>query len=277
MIMARIFTKKRLRLTVLLTYLAILYLVVGRSFTQTLPNQLDNLTVSQAYRIGDGIAQIPGSPGCEVYPGSLVCAYRRETSRSSRWWSRTRGGQANNIHALLRVMNRDFAQFPTLDADTIALHLRLGDGICARFDPPCRGKRTSVPNCWERDEDCWYDANSATKQYAYSKHWYASVIKEIKYLNGPHKILIFANIRHWTRTSDPRTNYDVDNAYINSSINFFHKAGFHTVLHATGTADNDFLLMSSARIFVRGGGGYSALVASVVEARDGRVIIPSML
>lgn len=253
------------RITNVLILMFLLYIThIARNSHTRRASEGTNEGVDQwvAYRIGDGIGQRADAPGCETYPSSLVCAYRRETDTE------------NNITALLEVLSRFNASPNTLSPDTVAVHLRLGDGLCAQVDPQCRAETESAPNCWERDQDCWYDPDSMTKQYAYSKRWYAQVVSELQAMRAKN-VVVFANKQHWTRTVDPRSNYDTDDKYIDSFVTFFRVAGFEVSVHQTATPDEDFVLLCSARTFVQGGGGFSALVASVIESRRGRVIVPA--
>lgn len=222
-----------------------------------------------AYRVGDGVAQREDAPGCETYPDSLVCAYKRATR------------VPNHLPTLLRVIEQRalYSDHTPLGSNVVAVHLRLGDGLCAKRDPPCRGARTSTPDCWRYDNDCWYDENSRTKQYAYSRKWYTHMVQDLKELSkrlGSLDMLIFANKMHWTRTPDPRLNYDVDDAYIASFSGFFRQYGLNVTVHNSGTPDDDFLQLCTSTYFVQGGGGFSALIASVVRARGGEVFVPSI-
>ena len=119
------------------------------------------------YRIGDGVALYPGAPACAEFPGSIVCAYHLETN------------QPNNISALVKVL--DQRAKTRIDDDIAVVHVRLGDGLCAKVDEPCRGTKTGDPDCWNHDEDCWYD-NTISRQYTYSKYWYESVISQLQKL-----------------------------------------------------------------------------------------------
>ena len=212
------------------------------------------------YRIGDGVAMHQGSPGCDAFPGSIVCAYLEITD------------QPNNISALVEVL--DGRSIRRIDSDVALVHARLGDGLCAMVDKPCRGTRSGVPDCWNNDEECWFDA-SISRQYAYSKHWYFSVVSQLQ-KHRVKTVHIVGDKFHWTRTPDPRHgNFSVDEAYTQSMARFFRQSGFGVSIHVPQLPDFDFVLLCSAQLFVQGGGGYSALVAHVVEHRGGVVIVPS--
>ena len=211
------------------------------------------------YRIGDGIAFQYGAPGCERYPKSIVCDYTRETK------------EPNDISSLIHVLGKYSEQ---LGDGLAALHVRLGDGLCAQIDPTCREDMKTIPDCWNDDGDCWSDPSSVTKQYAYSRLWYESVVFDLKMTNVS-ALVIVGDKYHWTRTPDPRKgDYSVDDSYLSKLSSFFVSHGFEVCVKEGEPPDTDFALLCSARVFVQGGGGYSALVAEVVRQRGGVVLTP---
>lgn len=219
------------------------------------------------YRLSDGILRQYDAPGCELFPNSLVCMYHHEANDS----------EELNMVALLRVIERNEQRMvKTVHEHTAFVHVRLGDGLCAQYDIQCRGERVDVPSCWESDYDCWRDANSVTKQYCYSKHWYDDVFDQLANLRV-QRIEIIGDMHHWTRTSpDPRKgDFTIDKAYVTDLANALRMRHFDVFVRDPRTPDEDFLYMCSAEVFVQGGGGYSALIASVVEARGGNVLRPS--
>ena len=215
------------------------------------------------YRIGDGIAMYTGAPGCDRFPNSIVCEYQHETS------------EPNDITALIRVLQKQ-PLVDELPGEVVAfVHVRLGDGLCARHDFPCRGERIDEPDCWNDDRDCWFDKNSITKQYAYSKKWYSTVVEQLSLLHSIKQVVILGDKHHWTRTVDPRDgDYTIDDKYLANMAKYFRRHGFLVQIREPSLPDEDFALLCSAKTFVQGGGGYSALIASVVEVRGGIVIKP---
>jgi hypothetical protein len=217
------------------------------------------------YRISDGISRGYGAVGCEHFPDSIVCSYENETSK------------ANDIPALLRVLSKPQWHRAELPIGTVVVHVRLGDGLCAQQDKSCRGDREGIPDCWNYDEDCFRNPYSETKQYAYSKKWYIPVLNSLVLLpEEVRRIIIIGDKRHWTRTPDPRNgNFSVDEAYLKNIENFWRTAFREVTTQVGKSPDEDFITMCSARIFVSGGGGYSALVAKIVRARGGTVFRPT--
>ena len=220
------------------------------------------------YRISDGILRQYDAPGCETYPTSLVCKYHLEVGSKT----------LLDLDALMRVLEQIERQNPlwvSHSTDTALVHLRLGDGLCAQHDPLCRGQRTGVPDCWESDEDCFVNPDSVTKQYAFSRRWYRHIFVLLETLRVRH-VIIIGDKYHWTRTADPRKGeYGVDDTYVANVASEFRSHHFSVSVREPTTPDEDFVRMCSAKTFVQGGGGYSALIASVVESRGGIVLRPS--
>jgi len=161
-----------------------------------------------------------------------------------------------------------------VDKDIALVHARLGDGLCAKYDPPCRGTRNGDPDCWNDEEDGWFD-RSILRHYAYSKNWYEPVISQLHKLEVK-RIFVVVDKFHWTRTPDPRQgDYSVDEGYLDKMVNFFREHGFEADVHVPHLPDSDFMYLCSATIFVRGGGGFSSLIATVVENRGGTLLVPS--
>jgi len=231
------------------------------------------------YRIGDGIKSYryessirDASKVCMRWPGSLLCKYL------------TRTDQANNITVLVDIINQSKIDIPA--ANTTVMHLRLGDGLCGQYNDLskwCRGAKTGTENpttrnCWENDKDCFKSIGGYI--YAYPREYYEQVATELlKSVNNSTTIVVVADPRHWTRSKDMRNgDYSIDFAYRDNVISFFRSKGFIVQIHqSSGKPDDDFAYMCSARNFVRGGGGLSTLISSVVTAQGGRVFNPRKL
>ena len=210
------------------------------------------------YRIGDGVKFYEGAPGCSEFPRSIVCEYQKRTNLS------------NDVSTLMKVLSAFDAERP--DDRTVVVHLRLGDGLCARYDTPCRGTRIDTPSCWDRDSDCWID-KSISRQYAYSKHWYSHILEEIP-ANYTH-VVIVSDKYHWTRITDPRNgDFSVDDHYRERAEQFFAAGGYKIVPRQPKLPDEDFAFMCGAHVFIRGGGGLSELISQVVSQKGGKILTP---
>ena len=210
------------------------------------------------YRIGDIFKEYADAPACDQFPKSIGCKYILEKTRPL------------DIDTLLRILY-NWRIWPTFKPKNTVLHLRLGDGLCLENDIQCHRQRKGAPNCWKFDSDCW---SYKQERYTFSYKWYLSLAKV---LNRNHSLIIVSDDEHWTRYPDPRHgDRSVGSNYKANVINFFRTQGFNVVDRLASTPDNDFAFMSATRVFVKGGGGYSNLIAQLVQARGGTVYEPSL-
>lgn len=199
---------------------------------------------------------------CQQFPHSLGCMYKKS------------GAPSNDIKEMMRILDsRPHVRQPL--PDTVIIHLRLGDGLCVQHDAKCHRLRDGVPNCWLYDEDCWIDHVSEKNilRYAYSKKWYESVVTA---LTPSQKIILVSDDEHWTRIMpDPRgKDRSIGRLYKDNVASYFRSHGFQVKHHIQGSPDEDFIFMCGSRVFVPSGGGFSALVASIVGERNGIIIQP---
>lgn len=220
----------------------------------------EKLSRWEGYRINDGVHQMAENQ-CDVHPFSIVCKYRTETIEPC------------HIPTLISIMD-NFKVKDIPNKHTAVIHVRLGDGLCQRVDPVCRGDRTNEPDCWHRGTDCWFD-QQLDRRYAFSKVQYIGIFKVLHKI-GVKSAVIVGDPRHWTRTADLRErDYSVDEAYVRNMVATMQTYGISTQVRQTQSPDEDFLYMCSAKIFVRGGGGFSKLIATIVkEYRNGTVFDP---
>jgi len=244
-------------------------------------NTKDDSVSWNDYRIGDGVifGTLKKKKVCEQWPDSLLCEYLKRTSQKKNstiladivsQWNTSRGRHTNKPCT-----------------STTVLHLRLGDGLCGRYDlgswsgTRCKGAKVGttnarIPSCWEKDTDCF--VNQHKDFYAYPKNYYEPVATDLlESVGNVTRIVVVADPSHWTRNKDMRNgNFSIDYAYRDNVISFFRSKGFHNikVRKDSSRPDEDFVFMSSAQNFVQGGGGYSELISSVVSANGGRVFKP---
>ena len=219
------------------------------------------LAAWDGYRLSDAIHQFADDDQCEEHSDSIICLYRSRTDAVA------------DMSVLAPILG-SFSRKDVPGYASAVLHARLGDGLCQRYDYICRGNRTDIPNCWEHDEDCWFDAQ-IPRRYTFSRVWYDAVPDKLREY-GVKEIVIVGDPRHWTRTPDLRRgDYSVDTAYVWSIVKFFQKFQFSVRVRQPGTPDEDFAYMCSAKVFIQGGGGLSALVSEVVRYQNGFVIVPN--
>ena len=70
----------------------------------------------------------------------------------------------------------------------------------------------------------------------------------------------------------PGTSSDLSAEYVRRILHVFHTAGICVIDHSHLNADDAFIHMSNARVFVPSGGGYSTLIAALVTLRGGIVL-----
>jgi len=217
-------------------------------------------TIWDGYRLSDAIHQFSEDDHCKDHPRSIVCLYRTRTKAVA--------DMTVLVPILDSVTTKDTPGYASA-----VLHVRLGDGLCQRHDYSCRGNRTDVPNCWERDDDCWFDAH-IPRRYTFSKSWYTEIPKKLLSYNV-REVVIVGDPRHWTRTPDLRQgDYSVDTAYVQNIVEHFGKFAMSARVRQPGTPDEDFVYMCAAKVFVQGGGGLSVLISTVVRHQNGVVIVP---
>lgn len=246
-------------------YILYIFLRDYASYKRAAPTYPPHNNFWNEYRIGDAVSRKFDAPGCERFPDTIACLYLKHTD------------SANDIGVLISVIDtvQDALKCKTAPKDVVVMHLRLGDGLCAQYDKPCRGARVTRPSCWDSDNDCFNNPSSETKQYAFSRRWYEKVLATVIEQNYT-KVVLVTDTEHWTRTPDPRRgDHSVDVEYIQNVIRYFSSEFVQVSLKETGEPDEDFIYMASARHFIRGGGGYSRLVSDVVQARGGDILIPS--
>jgi hypothetical protein len=218
---------------------------------------VDSTFVWNDYRISDGIEYYPGSPGCESFPDSIVCEYRRKTTAKT------------NVTVLREVLQ--LQNWSLHEAPEVAAHLRLGDGLCAYGELSVGCEKAAdvlAPDCWMNLEHCW--RGNLPNIYAYPKESYLRIAAQLP--EASH-IFVISEKRHWTRTVDPRNGtFVADDKYIDDFKVLFEGLGHTVHLREPETPDMDFAFACSAKVFLQGGGGFSRLIASVVQASGRRVI-----
>ena len=235
-------------------------------------------TYWNGYRLADGVKGYDRKISnkhdvCKRWPGSILCEYLKRTE------------QKKDISTLADIVRHwDISGWGDLDkpsANTTVMHLRLGDGLCGRYDQARLNCRTVNPgnrSCWDNDTDCFKSTNGLL--YAYPKEYYEPVAQDLlKFLGNKTRIIVVADPSHWGRNKDMRNgDYSIDYAYRDNVVSFFRSKGFVTqVRQHSGRPDDDFIYMSSAQNFVRGGGAFSTYIAEVVTANGGRVFEPRIL
>ncbi|XRB15504.1 hypothetical protein RI054_10g53440 [Pseudoscourfieldia marina] len=131
------------------------------------------------------------------------------------------------------------------------MHLRLGD--VARFG------------------DCWsHTCVTKGRLYQFTKDDYDTIRDELKNLTT---ITIVASPTHRGGGNKKKTMSEI---YLNNVMGYLRSLGVCSVYRGIRDADDDFAFASSAKVLVRGGGGYATFMADLVRKRGGKVLMPNM-
>ena len=173
---------------------------------------------------------------CRLFNNSIACSYIR---------SYRENGQHPNIDVLNEVT-------PMVEPRPEAvMHLRLGD--VARFG------------------DCWvHPCRKGGRLYQFTKDDYDTVRDELKNLTTT--ITIVANPGH--KAGDVARQYSAN--YLENVMGYLRSIGVCPEYRGIRNADDDFAFAASAKVFVRGGGGYSKFMAELVRKRGGKVLTPNL-
>ena len=145
---------------------------------------------------------------------------------------------------------------------SIVVHLRTGDGL-----------KTS--NCWFNISDCYamYSPRMGVVSYALPRQHYESLAPMLPKAKHGYDIVLVAALhvhdQHKRSAAAPHTV-----AYLQHVRAYFQDLGYpvHNRYSSSTDPDADFVFMASATTFVQGGGGYSGIIAQVVEAQNGTVL-----
>lgn len=133
----------------------------------------------------------------------------------------------------------------------VVLHLRIGDVI---------GDYNKKTNTFEQR------AGNKKYTYFYQPNVYINIAKELKKMN-----IKKINVFYGSHTDD----FDENNKlYVTKIKNIFESNNIKFIESSTNNADEDFILMSNSKIFIKSGGSYSRIISKLVLKRDGRVIDP---
>ena len=227
------------------------------------------------YRLGDGVKRYDRFISdkvqvCRQFPGTILCEYLQRTAKK------------RDVSVLLDIV-RDWSAgkwkfLKKPGVNSIVLHLRLGDGLCRCHDDRvrCKASNKTLPNCWENVGSCY--TSSGNLLYAYPKEYYELVAKDLLESVGRNSTIVIVADPSHIGSEGKKCAISIDMAYRDYVRSFFQSKGFLTQIYElTGIPDYDFVYMSLAQYFVRGGGGFSKDVAEVVTAGGGKVFEPRIM
>lgn len=200
------------------------------------------------------------------YPGTLVDSYGKKTRKALDW----------DVLTDVVKSHSDSVPNPGRDLDSsVVIHLRLGDviddhsrSVSAFLAGEAAPKPTTeVPN--RLGKFAWYHGKNQdrTQSEGYVKPlaFYRNLvplftrrgIKTVYLVSGSH-----------LKTSAPEKSQQ----YIAALKRFFEEHGLRVLVRWNHPPDDDFILLSNAKYFVPGGGGFSA-IATEVAVRNGGVVL----
>jgi hypothetical protein len=193
----------------------------------------------QNYRLGDIIKGWT----LKKWPTSIGSKYISRTS------SKKVKKKKNNFRILRDIIKQKIKKenFPTPGENKIILHLRLGD-VIRSYDK--KTKKFTVKDNFEyvtkldKLEKCLQKLDSQ---------------KKILIVYGTHK----KNIQ-----------IEANKIYLQSIKNVLRSNNFTFQERFSGNPDEDFVFMCKASTFIKSGGGFSKLIADMVERNNGTVIDP---
>ena len=222
--------------------LIIIYFILKKKY-----NLFTNTCNNLSYRLGDVIKGyffkenktfLLNNCYPKYYPNSLATKYLKEIKNLPY------DKKFSNLNVLEKLTKSN----KKLD---IALHLRLGD-VIGNFN-----KKKNIFN---------QRAGEKKYIYFYQPKSYKKIAKKLNKMNI-NKVHVF----YGSHTND----FDSNNKlYVKKVKKIFKQHNIDFIYSSTNDPDKDFILMSNSKIFIKSGGGYSRLIASLVTNKGNKVIIP---
>lgn len=180
------------------------------------------------------------------------------------------------------------AKFKLPAPDTLVVHLRLGDVIDAPTQyPPNRSKEMHWPantgdpaRNWHRAPEfsarSWLDGDGVANSMFGGAMRYVRPQRFFQRLRLPQNVtraVVLGNTQFMMGGSLSRVPLPAPFSleYARGILEVLQSRGLNAHLNLDGEADADFAFMASADHFVRSGGGFSTLIAHIVQRRGGRV------
>lgn len=194
------------------------------------------------YRLGD-VVRYPSTPSIidteehlAKYPNSIASEHIRLNPGKKK-------NQFKLLHQIIMKRKENGTSELKMKPNSIALHMRIGDVMCAYKD-------IKIKNKYTHNED---------------PDWWNRFIDKIK-KNNIENIYIVAGSH-----TDICTLESFE--YIQERKQFLKNNGFN-VFHISGDPDVTITAISGANFFTSSGGGYGRLLASVVKENGGTIIKP---
>jgi hypothetical protein len=192
------------------------------------------------YRLGDVVSgYLLSKHGCTAlkydystkYPCSIATKYLRQTCMPQNW------------DALCAIAHREPGARD--DRGKTVLHLRLGDVA----------ERSEIKALWAAKWPC----TQRDCEYVRPKSYYVSNILPGLVAANVSSVVVVGSSAHCARPAGCHSTNSI--WYRNKLVSLLQHRGYRVDLRWNHDADDDFVTMASARLFVPGGGGFSAAAA----------------
>mmetsp|Transcript_11936 Transcript_11936/g.22107 ORF Transcript_11936/g.22107 Transcript_11936/m.22107 type:complete len:322 (+) Transcript_11936:132-1097(+) len=145
----------------------------------------------------------------------------------------------------------------TVRHDTAVLHLRLGDTTCL--------------SCWNQIHHIRW-VNRLENIYVFPKAYYEHILESLKNIPEVTSVVIVSSTYHAFHGLMKEGEISDAMEGVKQVRDLFSEHGYQVSQRINcGTPDEDFIFMSSHKYYITGGGGYSHLVANMVEQNGGQV------
>ena len=219
----------------------------------------DLFTGYDQYRIGDMVArqryrQDRGEYHCNSWPNSMACRYMNSTQVDNDW------------PVLADIVRADFqAGVYRPPADAAVVHLRVGD-VLINYGTD----GTSVYDVLHGDPIC---SGGIEVDVDHGGHLRNCYVKNLEYFRVQISKLP-ENVRtvYLLAASHRREDFTRSSEYIRGVRDFFLSQGFVVHLRLAQPPDDDIAFSANANYFVQGGGGFSIMLANLVNEMGGTVL-----
>ena len=156
-----------------------------------------------------------------------------------------------NYDVLLDIMDKDYKYVEKPKFNELVIHIRLGDVM------------SGINNISE----FWYgiDRKNIGNRYVKNKHYYLNTLYKIP-LEVDTVVIVSGIHQNYDKTKEK------SEEYLKLIENFYKSYGYNTRIRFNGDPDEDFVYISNARNFIKGGGGFSDQLSKIVKKRGNNFI-----
>jgi len=226
---------------VIVLILVILIIILLRNLQRE--DFVDNSNFWKGYRLGD-IYACWTDPKYEKYKHEYYNSIPEKYPNSigSEYFLRNKPMKKRNFLLLNKIIEEKSHKLINKPGENdIILHLRIGDAITG------------------------YNKN--TDKFDYNKHYptkFENIVKNIGSFKNKRVVIMYGN-----HLND--INLKPTEIYLQKIRNLFKKNNINFIENNSDNPDKDFLYMTNSKTFIKSGGGFSNLIASIVHYRKNNV------